>query len=208
MPDDIKLKKYEEVLMAAFDFDTADLAANERGNYSEHQIAALHHQRRRYVVTGAIMAGLMLLFLAFVVLTSSQLAALFNGVAVLGLLLAAFSTGQHVYRLNRDLQTPVSAVEGRVELDARSVENGGDYVVQVEEQKFKVRREAFFAFKNGDPYRLYYAPHSQTILSVDWLRDDQPFVDHDRLHLEEEPRLQVTRMAAGTQVSRAGAARR
>ena len=177
MPDDIKLKKYEEVLMAAFDFDTADLAANERGNYSEHQIAALHHQRRRYVVTGAIMAGLMLLFLAFVVLTSSQLAALFNGVAVLGLLLAAFSTGQHVYRLNRDLQTPVSAVEGRVIQELRSTEDGGDYVVHLEDQKFKLKRDVFLAFKNGDPYRLYYAPRTKKILSVAWLRDDDPFVE-------------------------------
>jgi hypothetical protein len=37
---------------------------------------------------------------------------------------------------------------------------------------FAINKPIFLAFKNGDPYRIYYAPHSKTLLSAEWLRDE------------------------------------
>ncbi|MBK8029121.1 MAG: hypothetical protein IPK17_06325 [Chloroflexi bacterium] len=56
-------------------------------------------------------------------------------------------------------------------------DGSGNYFVWLDGRKFKVQHDGFLAFKNGDPYRLYYTPHSHTILSAEWLRDDDPFVE-------------------------------
>ncbi|MBN8638752.1 MAG: hypothetical protein J0M07_25785 [Anaerolineae bacterium] len=208
MPDDIKIKKYEEVLMAALDFDEDDLAANERGSYSERQIATLHHQRSRQLRRTVLMCAVVIVMAAFVAFVWPLAAIPMLLLVLLFLLMATLNGGQALRRLARDVRDSVAAVEGRIELDARSAENGGDYFVQMDAYKFKVQREAFFAFKNRDPYRLYYAPNTKTILSVEWLRADPPFTEADQLDLEADPRPQITRMTAGTQVSPAGAAKR
>ena len=45
MAADSKVKKYEDVLMAAIRFDEDDLAANEAGTFSAAQILAFKHRR-------------------------------------------------------------------------------------------------------------------------------------------------------------------
>ena len=32
-----------------------------------------------------------------------------------------------------------------------------------------INKDVFLAFKNGDPYAIYYAPYSKTLLSAEWL---------------------------------------
>jgi hypothetical protein len=49
----------------------------------------------------------------------------------------------------------------------------------------------FLSFKNGDPYRIYYAPATKLILSAEWLRDDSPFVDQPRLRRERSLDLEL-----------------
>jgi hypothetical protein len=76
-----------------------------------------------------------------------------------------------------DLDDKISAVEGFVTLDII----GETYAIYIDGSKFDVYKEAFLAFKNGDPYRIYLAPNSNKILSAEWLYDVQ-----DDNYLEDE----------------------
>ena len=45
---------------------------------------------------------------------------------------------------------------------------------------FVVSKQVFLAFKNGDPYRVYYAPNSKRIVAAEWLRgEDNLLLDVD-----------------------------
>lgn len=177
MPKDIKLKKHEEVLMAALEYTDDDLAANQSGAWSAGQVVALQQRRTRQARNLVVMCALVIALASFVAFVWSLAAIPMLLLTLLFIGVAALNGGRTIQRMTRDLGAGVAEVEGRVELDARSAENGGDYFVQVDMCKFKVRREAFFAFKNRDPYRLYYAPHSQVLLSVEWLRAEDPFIN-------------------------------
>ncbi len=178
MPNETKLKKYEDVLMAAFDFSEADLAANESGSLSAGQVSALQQQRTRQIRNIALMCALVIALALFVMVAVTLATVPMLAFIVLFTLIATLNGTRSIRRLNHDLQSGVEEVEGRIELDLRSAEDGsGEYVVRLDGRKFKVKRAGFSAFKNGDPYRLYYTPHAKTILSVAWLRDDDPFTD-------------------------------
>src|SRR5262249_36406955 len=85
---------------------------------------------------------------------------------------ALLFSGKRLNNLRRDLLSgKAGAVEGRIALDVAARKEGAYYRVAVANQTFGVRKNVFLAFKNGDPYRIYYAPHSKTLLSAEWLRD-------------------------------------
>jgi hypothetical protein len=92
----------------------------------------------------------------------------------------------------RDLRARrAESVEGRVQLDMHHTYNrsmhqvGGNhyrmtggrshYYVYIGGMRFEVSKAGFLAFKNDDPYIVYYAPHSRMLLSAEWLRDNDPF---------------------------------
>ncbi len=177
MPKDIKLKKHEEVLMAALEYTDDDLAANQSGAWSAGQVVALQQRRTRQARNLVVMCALVIALASFVALAWPLAALPMLLLTLLFIGIATLNGGRAIRRMTRDLGAGVAEVEGRIELDARSAENGGEYFVQVDMCKFKVRREAFFAFKNRDPYRLYYAPHSHVLLSVEWLRAEDPFIN-------------------------------
>ena len=93
-----------------------------------------------------------------------------------------FRAGEIGHRIG-DLQEAVTAMsanaqsERLVDLSLNALQNTAEYFLRVENMRFTIKQNAFLTFKNGDPYRLYYAPYSQQILSVEWLRDDNPFVE-------------------------------
>lgn len=69
----------------------------------------------------------------------------------------------------------------------RANNTDNDYLLTIADQEFKIKKSLFLALKNGDPYSVYYAPHSREILSLEWLRDDQPFIsDQDEAHAFDE----------------------
>lgn len=191
MPKETKLKKYEEVLAAALKFTDDDLAMNAAGQLSPAQAAMF--QRRRTV--GAILIGGLCATVAFFLLIGTVGATASLGPILLALLVFmafALAVGAiPAVRISRDLNMGVQVAEGRVALDMTPAQNSASYKVQVDGQKFKVQKRAFLAFKNGDPYRIYYAPNTKTILSAEWLRDDNPFIETDEEMssdaLEERP---------------------
>jgi hypothetical protein len=177
--------------MTALKFDADDLAANEAGALSPAQVTRLRRRRRGqddgFSAFGAVTmfaAAFMLLFVNF----SPLVPFIF-----IPLLLLAFGVfvGINAWRINNDLRDGVRAAEGRVQLIVgKGGERGTIFYVEVEGQKFRLNREAFLAFKNGDPYRVYYVPHSKLILSVEWLRDDDPFAERV-VRLEAAPPADV-----------------
>ncbi len=180
MPQAAKLKKYEDVLMAALKFTEDDLAANMGGQLSAGQVAMFKQRRSTYASFIALLFGTVAAVLLFIS------ALIFNGIVLLlacGLLfaLSGLLVGVvPVLKINRDLRSGVQTVEGRVDLDTIPTQYSASYTVNVAGKKFKVKKRAFLAFKNGDPYRIYYAPHTKTILAADWLRADDPFeAPHD-----------------------------
>ncbi|MCK6579259.1 MAG: hypothetical protein L6Q98_14280 [Anaerolineae bacterium] len=172
-----KPKKYEDLLMAALDFDDADLTANMEGDWSERQIARMR-ARRRLLAFGALLLLVsaplfMFLFSAIGGSVGLVLTVLTGLILIAGLMAAVYSASQ----VARDLRGPVAEVEGRVALDTRAKNNKTIYYVKLGRVRFSVKKEEFLTFKNRDPYRLYYAPGQKTILSAEWLRGDAGSAD-------------------------------
>lgn len=79
--------------------------------------------------------------------------------------------------LGKDLAIGVVLTKaGAIQLTAQNtLMYGGQYQLRLEEQTFGVSVQSASTFKNGDPYRLYYLPVSNLLLSAEWLHADQPF---------------------------------
>jgi hypothetical protein len=165
----------QEALMMAIGFEDEDLEANQNGLLSEFQ-------RKRIRLTQGLWFGFMGLSIAlfsFVVLTQMQIRIANNlwRSVILGILIAAFAafSWRKFRLLAGDIQDgSVRYVEG--DLRKRSLQNPSfkstDYFLTINSVRFSVRSKIYNAFKNGDPYAIYYAPHSKTILSAEWLRPE------------------------------------
>ncbi|MBE2267011.1 MAG: hypothetical protein IAE80_02180 [Anaerolinea sp.] len=177
MKQEAKLKKHEDLLKAVLKFDEDDLAANHTGAYSPYQIAWLKRHRTNHMTTAAIMSAIVtgIVLIPIAISVSAYPLLIF---AALFTVLAFFAGGMRAYQVTRALRKGISMVEGRIDLDA-SVAQTSQFYVRVEGVRFTVKKEVFFAFKNGDPYRVYYAPYLKQMLAVEWLRDDNPFVEDE-----------------------------
>ena len=183
--------KPDELLMDAFGFDEDDLAANRAGQFSTKQRTNLERAYRyarhtnlyrtlaAILVTALILIAILLYPNGLGNTLWMQQALCMIGVPALGVAAFAVRRSLRTARpLFRDLQSgTVKPVEGRVQLDvvpplqtSRTFKPPPLYLA-IEDQGWRIDRDTFLAFKNGDPYIIHYAPHSRTILSVEWLRD-------------------------------------
>lgn len=170
--------KYEHALADAFNFTEEDLIVNQRGEVTPHQIEILI-QKRNQNRWGTLFLGII-----FTLVTLG----LFLVLLIIPPIRRWFLKEWRA--LEQDIQTlEVEGIEGIVNLDihrsthkttqgnATKTETRISYNVQIGPETFSVSEQAFLAFKNGDPYAFYLARHSRTILSIDWLRDDNPFME-------------------------------
>ena len=174
--NDHKLKKYEDVLMRALNFTEDDLTLNAAGQLSAAQMNRLKTQR----TTTASLAVALSVIVGGLLLFANGYARSLAPLVMMVLIFVLFTVVTGIIpavQMTRDLQAGVQVAEGRVELDTIPRRKRTVYLVKLDGQKFKVQKQTFLAFKNGDPYRIYYAPHSRTILAAEWLRDDDPFVE-------------------------------
>ncbi len=172
-----KPKKYEDLLMSAFHFEEQDLEANQAGKFTDWQRNRLRGDSRRssallalFAFGGLFLAGLMTLIWSSAPNEAmSRLVVPLIMIAVTSLILVFYWARSR--RTAADLNAPVvSVVEGRVLLKA-SDGQFGDYAARIGDVEFALKPQEFFAFKNGDPYRVYYTSRSKRILSLEWLRD-------------------------------------
>lgn len=188
--------KYQHALADVLGFTEDDLLANEQGHITDAQTGRL---RGRWLELIPLVVFIVVALAIITPITSfvfrpmpfggSSFSGWFFMIAGLIFLFAVGSSVWKAFNVFRDLQERrVESVEGTVSLDIEnrrgSYQAGGvsfrtnssrmEYALYIGGERFKVNKRTFLAFKNGDPYVVYYAPHSKTILSADWLRDD-PF---------------------------------
>ncbi len=66
-----------------------------------------------------------------------------------------------------------NSVQGHVDLDIRGGRNSVVYRLIISGEYFQVDKAVFLAFKNDEPYAVYFAPHSHKLLSAEWLREPE-----------------------------------
>lgn len=146
-------------------FTQSDLDANRAGTLSKNQRAKLQYKCRRTLRH----AGFTVLIGGTAVLLFSSASGLLWIIVLASIVLS----GTYIYQWWQaagDLKDgTVTQVSGHVMLDVHPGRYDTYYSVTVAGQRFNVSKEIFLAFKNGDPYTLYYTPISRTLLSVDTL---------------------------------------
>jgi hypothetical protein len=165
--------KPEHALMEAIGFTEDDLEANQEGRLSQEQYRRLARQSRTMmwviILLSLVTLPVSCLFTVAHLGMSDTGVFIFVGLMAFGLaVVLTLKWGSK----NRDYHdATVRSVEGRVGLDVGSSGDASTFIVRVEDQKFKVNKRTFLAFKNGDPYAIYFMPSSKTIISAEWLRD-------------------------------------
>lgn len=165
-------------LADALQFSDDELALNRDGQLSDRQrddLLSVAHQIRSFellvYLAAAIVAVLVILdgIRRGDTLSSRVVMLGVLGVIVYGLEMVIQRYTSR-YRLDAQAER-IATRQGQVLLDIRQSSNSANYMVSVSGEKFNVARDAFFAFKNGDPYVLYYAPRSRRLLSAEPLRE-------------------------------------
>jgi hypothetical protein len=169
-------------LMKAIGFNEDDLHANTEGYMSKKQRAMLSKNRKAWLkrISGVI-----------VIVSILFISALLNGIKgtyrfadavmlIAGSCLLAALVMLYMWlrrsRLNADLHKgDVYIAEGSISLHVQKIQDGkiviNLYHADIQDQRFKLDKAIFDVFKNYDHYTIYYAPHSKTILSAEWLRE-------------------------------------
>lgn len=162
-------------LMFALEYDDDDLEANRNGELSEWQSRRLHWNRDKQIgvflmrVIGAILIVSWCMLSANVDFIANPHAVLIP-IAMLGAgLLYARLPLSRGFLYHRDAKAgKIGVAEGHIRLDIMEKKQ---YAVYVGPERFDVSKEVFLAFKNNDPYRLYYVPYSNTLVAAEWLYD-------------------------------------
>ncbi len=170
-----KLKhKPEHMLMDAIGFTEEDLEANRQGIITDAQKV---HFRREYQKSAfAFLPALVILAFFTIGLLSSGLLFIQPGSIVLPFLFfivyLAYLSWRRQQAVDAIRRGNLESVEGRIQLNTTASNSRQLFTISVQNQKFNIKKNVFLAFKNGDPYVIYYVPRSKSILSAEWLRED------------------------------------
>ena len=171
------------MIAVALGIDEGDLEANNVGQIGRNQHRPLQQQRRNGLIWSAF--SICLLGCAVVLLINlpeieEQTLTWFGFCCAL---YGFFYFAVHVFHAWRDLHhNRIEFVEGRVNQTVSII--GKNYKIRVGKRSFAVNQATFLAFKNGDPYCIYYAPRTKTLLGAEWLAEDNPFWDASDISVE------------------------
>jgi hypothetical protein len=171
--------KPEHLLMEAVGFDEDDLEANRAGYMSKGQRARLRAKRSSWINISLVAVGFGFLVAIVTITDDLQFRNSFTsrvgsfGLICVGIAGVVSYSWLNWRKFDADLlKGEFDTIEGPIQLDVTSQGNRGTkYSVIIEGSRFNVTKPIFLAFKNGDPYCIYYAPRSKTILSAEWLRE-------------------------------------
>ena len=160
---------YGNELMEALRFTPEDLAFNQEGLLSETQRQYLFIQDR-WIRIGLIIVSMIALtaFAVWDVSFSTKLKILF----VPGVII--FPIWQKIYglweRYAGYMRSPYAeVVEGIIQLDIDDRNRMFQFKLRVQNMRFSLAKREFLAFKNREPYRIYYTPGYNRILSAEHL---------------------------------------
>jgi DNA-binding CsgD family transcriptional regulator len=153
-----------------------DLAANKQGTLSQRQQKHLYRQRQVWVAGSAAIAMILLGLTAVLLLKLLNPAFADSGQLFILLPLALFwlwllrKNPAQWQNTNRDLrQGKVADITAPVHTDFEmgiGIFRSVRYYIQAGGQRFRVSREQFHWFRNGEAYRVYFSPHSGTFLGA------------------------------------------
>lgn len=188
--DPIRKPKTDPALAAALEFTAEDLAANRDGVLSDAQREALRRKRRSFLLEGFGTFGVFgLVGLGLTV----SLAAMFsqNGEPLLGfLLIGVFVTlGFFVFwKPTRDTirqargrwrdfeadlnKRGIGQVSGPVRLEIMRRGRYSSFRLFIAGYEFVVSSETLLAFKNGEPYHVYFTAHTLILLAAEPANDE------------------------------------
>ncbi|HEX2908350.1 MAG TPA: hypothetical protein VHO69_15870 [Phototrophicaceae bacterium] len=166
----------ETDLMAALNFTDEDLEANRDGRLSQRQRQRFAKMQAN-ITTEIYLAGFVGLIGIPILVYWYHLHSVSWLEAVPPALISSFvclmlvlSWWERRIMLAADLrEESVETLQGLVKLEHLG-KSGGHFNLQ--NQNFPLSSKALLAFKNGDPYCIYYAPNTRTLLSAEWLRED------------------------------------
>jgi hypothetical protein len=164
-------------LMSGVGFEPTDLWANRDGRLSKKQLHLIYQRRATYMhlvcafLVMAIVCALYGMSRLFVFQETNLMTLI---IAMMGVsMLCGFYANLQFSKYNSDLyQGEVAVQEGRVTLDLFGSNSSAQFYVRVGDEKFAISKQTFLSFKNRDMYRLYYAPNSKVLLSVEALREE------------------------------------
>lgn len=165
-------------LMVAFNFSGEDLQANHDGYLTKQQRSKLNRDRTSWKIFLALTLATIPFGTIWAIIDGIHIHdTVASRIGIIGLIwivcgVIAVYIWLDKKRLDRDLyKGEVQHVEGRVEVGERLFRQRGTprYYVRIQGISWNTDFINYSAFKHGDPYVIYYAPHSKTILSAEWL---------------------------------------
>ncbi len=168
-------------LSTVLKFNDDDLAANRDGYMTVRQRSRLQQETRRFVQKHVAVGLSILLFfgcllvILFQSASISQINLMTICTLILGITLTLAQPGFLFYKalgrrraVRADLyKGSVAVTEGLVALTIYQRGRYSGLEISVGGEAFKVDSDVFVAFKNGEPYAIYYAPHSRTLLAAE-----------------------------------------
>lgn len=172
--------KHSELLAQTIGFNDDDLDANRIGIFSDRQCQSLRRLRMLWRI----------IFYAIVVACPTAcLVAINDGIrrgdtiaSRIGIIIFIFAfTGVLLifcYRewkqYNDDVtEGLVQGVEGCISIMPHREKHGISFTITIQGETLTVNQGIFLAFKNGDPYAIYFSPNTRKLLSAEWLRSSR-----------------------------------
>ncbi|MEO8609571.1 MAG: hypothetical protein ABI690_16890 [Chloroflexota bacterium] len=174
------LSDAQSKLMNALRFTEEDLQANRDGYLMKQQRSKLNGIRTSWLLCFILTLIVVPFLVAWTVIDGVRIHD--TAVSRLGIigLIWIIASGTCVYcwfkkrRLDHDLHKGnVQVVKGTAQVKYGTMRQKGTspYDLIIDGLTWNMGYFASSAFTNGDPYAIYYAPHSKQILSAEWLRE-------------------------------------
>jgi hypothetical protein len=168
--------KQQFMLMAAIGFTEEDLQANREGYLTKKQRRELNDDRTLWKIFFALTIPTFLIGTLWVILDGIYFKyTIINRIEMMSLLwVFVLGIGFYIWRkikkYNLDLHKgDVQAVQGIVQLGEGGNSGVRRYYCYIQGISWSINLFTHASFKAGDPYAIYYAPHSKTLLSTEWL---------------------------------------
>ncbi len=167
----------ESLLRKALDFDDVDLDANRNGAITPKQRLMLSRKQGWQIshTPGTYFFLFSVLLIATCALWNPLSQTLLLVLVVYTALAVVISSVSLTLLMNRliririDLREgTVHTIGGQVSLDVRSPSRYNvKCSLRVQDMRFEISKAVMLAFHNGEYYRVYYTPHSKTVLSAE-----------------------------------------
>lgn len=164
-----------QLLMDTLHFNEDDLEANRNGELSESQRTQLDYYLNKFIEgrKALIIGGAVIAIIAVANTFFFRSSTFTNMLFIVGLVLLGslwFVNRQVTNTQNGLQQGRINSIQGVISLDLKANDNP-TYYVNCGALRFTICKDVFLAFKNNEPYVLYYVPWNNKLLSAEIMSD-------------------------------------